>query len=50
VYRNSSMIYRTSSKLKIASILFSTFFGWWDPSWATPVDTNIIFKDFEISY
>jgi len=34
--------------VKIDAILFSTFFGGWDNSWATPKNTNTYFKNFKV--
>jgi hypothetical protein len=41
--------YRTAKTLQIEGIMFSTFFGGSDSSWATPKDVVIEFKDFALS-
>jgi len=48
VYKNTQAALRNSDSIHIDSILFSTFFGGWDDSWATPVDTSILFDNFQI--
>jgi hypothetical protein len=40
--------FRTTDQLKIDGILFSTFFGGSDRSWAPPRDVSIYFADFSI--
>lgn len=39
---------RKTGEVLISDILFATFFGWNDPSFATTKDTNISFKNFSI--
>lgn len=41
--------FRTVATLKIEGILFSTFFGGSDPSWAAPADSVVEFRDFALS-
>lgn len=50
VFRDNNMNFRLDRNLKPNKLLFSTFFGWGDPSWATPNDTNIYFSNFKIEY
>ncbi|USN58569.1 MAG: hypothetical protein H6767_00100 [Candidatus Peribacteria bacterium] len=50
VYRNESMVYRETDDLVVDSVLFSTFFGGSDPTWATPVDTKTYFKNFVVEW
>jgi hypothetical protein len=41
--------FRTTDKLKIEGIFFSTFFGGGDPSWSTPKDVYADFAEFSVS-
>lgn len=50
VYEKTDMMYQKEIPLSVDKILFSTFFGGWDTSWATPVDTSITFEDFKIEW
>lgn len=50
VYIKKNLNFRKTKDLQIDSILYSTFFGWGDSSWATPVDTNTQFKNFVLEY
>ncbi|HEY9669652.1 MAG TPA: hypothetical protein V6C91_22755, partial [Coleofasciculaceae cyanobacterium] len=43
------LVFRTTNDLKIEGILFSTFFGGGDVSWATPKDVYADFADFSVS-
>ncbi|MGB7440499.1 MAG: polysaccharide lyase [Coleofasciculaceae cyanobacterium] len=49
VLDQEGLTFRTTDKLKIDGIFFSTFFGGGDSSWATPQDTHIDFADFSVS-
>lgn len=49
VLDQEGLLFRTTNTLKIDGVLFSTFFGGGDPSWATPVDTYIDFANFTVS-
>lgn len=49
VLNQKKLIFRTTDKLKIEGIFFSTFFGGSDFSWATPLDVHIDFANFSIS-
>jgi hypothetical protein len=42
--------YRVSEKLKIDQLLFSTFFGGDDPTWAPPEDAYLLFNKFKVDY
>lgn len=46
VFREIWYTFRWNDEIQIDRILFSTFFGWSDESWATPATTNITFSDF----
>lgn len=50
VYEKTDMMYQKETQLSLDTIIFSTFFGGGDTSWATPVDTSITFKDFQIQW
>lgn len=49
VYRSENEDFRNKTDIQMDSVLFSTFFSGWDTSWATPVDTSIVFNNFEIN-
>lgn len=49
VLAKDKLIFRTTDKLKIEGIFFSTFFGGGTPSWATPQDVYVDFADFSVS-
>lgn len=48
VFRSENEDLRNKSDILMDSVLFSSFFSGWDSSWATPVDTSIIFSNFKI--
>lgn len=48
VLDQKNLVFRTVPTLKIEGILFSTFFGGNDPSWATPVTTYVDFANFAV--
>lgn len=50
VYIKDGLNFRSFEDIKIDKILYSTFFGGGDISWATPIDTFIEFSDFELKY
>ena len=50
VYKNTSMVFRTTSDILPNKMIFSTFFWGADKSWATPVDTSIEFWDFTLGW
>jgi hypothetical protein len=49
VVNDHSLTFRTTPELKIEGILFSTFFGGKDLSWATPQATHVDFAHFAVS-
>ncbi|MDR9403831.1 MAG: hypothetical protein RI580_10360 [Halothece sp. Uz-M2-17] len=49
VIDQTNVLFRTTDALKIDGILFSTFFGGGDASWATPEDTYAEFANFSIT-
>ncbi len=48
VLNKEGLIFRTTAQLKLEGILFSTFFGGGDSSWATPQDVHIDFARFSV--
>lgn len=48
VIEQNDIVYRTADSLTIDGLMFSTFFGGGDKSWATPMKQEIRFSDFEI--
>jgi hypothetical protein len=48
VIEQSDIVYRTTDDITIDGLMFSTFFGGGDESWATPLRQKIRFSDFEI--
>jgi hypothetical protein len=49
VFDRQDLIFRSVQTLKIEGILFSTFFGGGDVSWATPQEVFADFADFSVS-
>lgn len=49
VWQENGVRFRTTDKLKIDGIFFSTFFGGGDSSWATPKDVSADFANFSIT-
>lgn len=49
VIEHQGVTFRTVDSLQIDGILFSTFFGGGDPSWATPQDTYVDFANFAVT-
>lgn len=47
---SNSIRYRISEKLKIDQLLFSTFFGGDDSTWAPPQDEYLLFNNFKVDY
>ncbi len=43
------MSWRSAANIGFIGLDFETFFGGGDPSWATPIDQYVYFKDFSIS-
>ena len=48
VLDQKKLTFRTTDKLKIEGIFFSTFFGGGDASWATPKDVFVDFAQFSV--
>ncbi len=48
-FQKNWLIIIKKSNLKIDWILFSTFFWWWDKSWASTVNTYTYFNDFKVT-
>jgi hypothetical protein len=48
VVSQENITFRTTSNLKTNGILFQTFFGGGDKSYATPIDTYADFADFAL--
>jgi Polysaccharide lyase 14 len=46
VFEQAGLVFRTAPDLQIEGVLFSTFFGGADSTWATPMDTHVDFADF----
>lgn len=49
VLAEDKVTFRSTDKLKIEGIFFSTFFGGGTPAWATPKDVYVDFADFSVS-
>ncbi|KAG9063000.1 hypothetical protein KI688_004600 [Linnemannia hyalina] len=56
VYQNGNLVvqmnnipYRSSGMVGFQGLLFSSFFGGSDPTYATPVDTQVYFRNFQLS-
>lgn len=49
VLAEDKLTFRSTDKLKIEGIFFSTFFGGGTPAWATPKDVYVDFADFSVS-
>jgi len=43
----TNMLYRVSDDVLVAGLMFSTFFGGHDPSWASPRTQSTFFRNFE---
>jgi hypothetical protein len=48
LFDREDLMFRSAETLKIEGILFSTFFGGGDPSWATPNEAFADFADFKV--
>jgi hypothetical protein len=48
VLEQNGLMFRTTDTLKVDGILFSTFFGGGDSSWATRQDVYADFADFSV--
>jgi hypothetical protein len=56
VYQNGALViqlnnmpYRTSGMVGFQGLMFSSFFGGSDPTYATPVDTSVYFRNVQLS-
>ncbi|KAF9546405.1 hypothetical protein EC957_009754 [Mortierella hygrophila] len=56
VYQNGNLVvqmnnipYRSTGMVGFQGLLFSSFFGGSDPTYATPVDTEVYFRNFQLS-
>jgi hypothetical protein len=49
VLKKENITFRLTGDMKIESVLFATFFGGNDPSFAAKKDENITFSDFKIT-
>lgn len=50
VYEDTNILYRQTPQTLANKILFSTFFGWADNSWATSINTFARFSNFQIHW
>jgi hypothetical protein len=41
------MLYRVNSNVLVTGLMFSTFFGGHDPSWASPKTQMAFFRNFQ---
>jgi hypothetical protein len=48
VFQFDKLNYRNTTKTKLNGIFFNTFFGGNDTSWASEIDTYILFKNFRL--
>jgi hypothetical protein len=46
--KKTGVTFRLSEDVTISDVIFATFFGWNTADFATPVDTNIVFWNFEV--
>ena len=49
VLKETGLEFRTTERLKIDGLFFSTFFGGSDRSWSTPVDQYLEFEGFGVA-
>jgi len=49
VISRNDVPYRTTGMVGFQGLMFSSFFGGSDPSYATPVDTQVYFKNVQLS-
>jgi hypothetical protein len=47
VVNRSDMLYRVADSVLVAGLMFSTFFGGHDPSWASPGTQAAFFRNFQ---
>jgi hypothetical protein len=50
IYFNDHISYRWDFSIQTNSFMFSTFFWWGTPDWATKKNTEIVFSDIKIKY
>ena len=43
----TDVLYRVADNVSVAGLMFSTFFGGHDPSWASPRAQSIFFRNFQ---
>jgi hypothetical protein len=48
VIDKGQLVFRTTDRIKIDGLMFQTFFGGGEPSWASPKDQRAQFADFKI--
>ena len=49
VFQQTGLTFRSTAKLQVEGLFFSTFFGGGDASWATPRDQYADFADFKLA-
>jgi hypothetical protein len=49
VVDRTDILYRVDDNVLVAGLMFSTFFGGHDPSWASPLTQKAFFRDFQFS-
>jgi hypothetical protein len=49
VLEKTNVVFRNEAEGAVDGLIFSTFFGGHDPSWASPVDQIVEFRDFSLS-
>ncbi len=49
VFEKLDAVFRDEAEVAVDGLIFSTFFGGHDPSWASPVDQTVEFRDFSLS-
>lgn len=47
-YNATNLVFRKDNSIKINGIFFSTFFGGGDSSWATPIATYTLYRNFRL--
>jgi hypothetical protein len=48
VISRTNVVFRQSNRIGVDGLMFSTFFGGSDPSWASPTDQWVQFRDFRL--
>jgi len=49
VLEKTNAVFRDEAEVTFDGLIFSTFFGGHDPSWASPVDQTVEFRNFSLS-